>query len=240
MRDLGSATSPSVRNASTVLVPVGSVEQHGPHLPLQTDTIIAEAVASRVAQRLDRFGAGCIVAPAITYGASGEHQAFAGTSSVGTTTLRDLLIELVRSMRRWADEVVFVNGHGGNVDALTSAVVRLREEGHRTSWVPCTPRGGDLHAGHSETSILLHLAPWQVRRSRLERGNTQELSEIFATMRTAGVQAVSPNGVLGDPTTASAEAGAYVLKNIVNDVADRVSFRRVDSGIGMLLGYGDV
>src|SRR3954449_5713373 len=96
-----------------LLLPVGSCEQHGPHLPLHTDTVIATALACGVAERRSD----CVVAPPITIGASGEHQGFAGTLSIGTDAMTNVLIELVRSAD-WAAGVVFVNGHGGNAAAM--------------------------------------------------------------------------------------------------------------------------
>ena len=110
---LADATSPDTAGAGLVLVPVGSIEQHGPHLPLDTDTTIAVAVADRVASELS----GSWVAPAVSYGSSGEHQSFSGTASVGTEALTHQLVELVRSLRTWASRVVIVNAHGGNVTA---------------------------------------------------------------------------------------------------------------------------
>src|SRR3546814_4088833 len=112
---LATATTTQATRASLVLVPVGFIEQHGPHLPLDTDTTIAVAVAEGVAATLAGHLPGTWVAPALSYGSSGEHQSFAGTSSIGTTTLQLVLIELVRSMRTWAERIVFVNAHGGNL-----------------------------------------------------------------------------------------------------------------------------
>ncbi len=115
--DLARTPWPDVpRDDLTVAVPVGSFEQHGPHLPLDTDTRIATAVV--------RALAGVAQAPAIAYGASGEHEGFAGTISIGTEALEALLVEYGRSACRWARRVVFVNGHGGNGPALV--------EGRRT------------------------------------------------------------------------------------------------------------
>jgi len=202
-----------------VLVPLGSFEQHGPHLPLDTDTRIADAVAHRVARRLPEE---VVVAPPVVYAASGEHQGFPGTMSLGNEALRLALLELGRSLALWAGRVVFVNGHGGNVRCLVDAVTQLVDEGRDAAWVPCFPEGGDAHAGHTETSLLLHLTPELVRMDRARPGNTTPLRELMPALRTGGVAAVSPSGVLGDPTTATAEEGARLFDALVADVATRL------------------
>lgn len=200
--------SPSV----TVLIPIGSCEQHGPHLPVDTDTRIAEAVSDGAARRL----ADVIVAPAIAYGASGEHAGFAGTLSFGTATTRDLLIELGRS-GDWAARLVFVNGHGGNHEAVRAAVDVLRSEGrHVLDWWP-TGEPGDLHAGRIETSVMLHLAPDLI-------GPIPAPVEPppFTALITDGVMAHSSSGVLGDPTGASAAEGARILAAWIDDLTSAV------------------
>lgn len=201
-----------------VLVPVGSTEQHGPHLPLATDTIIAEAVARSVCDRLLGEGVAVAVAPAVAYGASGEHEAFPGTVSVGHEALRLLLIEHARSACRWAGGVVFVNGHGGNVATLREVVELLRYERRLVAWVACAPPHGDAHAGRTETSVLLHLAPETVAADRAEAGATAPLADLLAALRRDGVRAVSANGVLGDPEGASAAEGARVFDAVVDRV----------------------
>ena len=210
-QDLGAATSPETVGAGLVLVPVGSVEQHGPHLPLDTDTAIAVAVAEGASAVLP----GSWVAPALSYGSSGEHQSFAGTASVGTEALTHVVVELVRSLRTWADRVVLVNAHGGNLTALNAS--------DEIEWVPCATEDVDLHAGFTETSLMLHLRPGSVRLELAEAGNTQPLREILPAMMSGGIAAVSANGVLGDPAGASAEEGARVLKAMVEDVVRRLS-----------------
>jgi creatinine amidohydrolase len=217
--------------APMLMVPVGSTEQHGPHLPLDTDTRIATAVAGTVAAQL-----GHLLAPAIPYGASGEHQGFAGTISIGTAALTAVLVEFARSACDWAPRLVFVNGHGGNLDALRSATATLRGEGRDAGWVSvgaqesgAPPSGdspadcpADFHAGHTETSLLLHLSPHVVRRERYIRGNTAPLAELMPVLRRGGVAAVSPSGVLGDPTTATAAAGSRIFADMVADCLRRV------------------
>ena len=106
--ELARRTFPTVPVGATLVVPVGSVEQHGPHLPLTTDTTIATAVANTVATLQNTE-----LAPAIEFGASGEHEGFAGTVSIGSAALELVLVELGRSACRWARRLCLVNGHGG-------------------------------------------------------------------------------------------------------------------------------
>lgn len=219
---LSSAVWPELEGDLVVLVPVGSTEQHGPHLPLDTDTAIAEAVAAAAAAELEAVGRRVLVAPALSYGSSGEHQDFAGTSSIGTSVLHDVLVELTRSMRTWARRVLFVNAHGGNVAALRGAVRQLVDEGHDVAWIPCATEEVDLHAGRTETSLMLHLRPCDVRLDRAEAGNTASLRQLLPWMMQGGVKVVSANGVLGDPAGASAQEGAAILAGMVRDVVGLV------------------
>jgi len=213
---LAGAVWPEVIVGSTVLVPVGSLEQHGPHLPLDTDSVIAAGVAETAAALL---GPAVHVAPVLAYGSSGEHQAFPGTVSIGHEVLRHVLVEVVRSLRTWADRVVLVNAHGGNASALSAAVEQLRHEGHDVGWVPCATESVDAHAGFTETSLMLHLRPRSVHLRRAEAGNAAPISELLPTLAEQGVRAVSANGVLGDPTGATAREGLRVLKAMALDVA---------------------
>jgi creatinine amidohydrolase len=220
LRPLAGATWPETQGARLVLVPIGSIEQHGPHLPLDTDSAIADAVARGVAEVLPDAW----VAPPVVYGASGEHQGFPGTVSIGTYVLHQVVVELVRSLRSWADRVVLVNGHGGNLAALRTSVDLLTREGHDVTWVPCaTARQIDLHAGRTETSLMLHLRPEHVRLDRIEVGNTAPWAEVAPTMFLHGVLAVSPNGVLGDPRGATAAEGAELLASMVGGIVRQLA-----------------
>jgi mycofactocin precursor peptide peptidase len=222
IHDLGRATWPETDGRPLLLVPVGSVEQHGPALSLATDTIIAEAVTREAAALLRAVGRPVLVAPAVAYGASGEHEDFAGTVSIGHRALGGVLVELGRSAARWASGVVFVNGHGGNASTVASAVDLLRTEGRAASWAACAAPGSDAHAGLTETSLLLHLAPETVRVDLLEPGDTRPVTELMPALRSQGVRAMSANGVLGDPTGASAEEGRRVLGVMVDRVVAEV------------------
>jgi creatinine amidohydrolase len=219
-RDLADVPWTQLEAPTTVLVPVGSCEQHGPHLPIGTDTMIAVALAERAAARTP----GCVVAPPLAITASGEHQGFAGTLSIGTEVLTAVVVELARSAA-WADRVVFVNAHGGNADALRAAAATFaRERRAATVWWPDV-RGlahlddphGDLHAGHLETSIMLVIHPELVHADRMAAGPTPPPA-IEALVR-GGVRAASPNGVLGDPTAATAADGDRILDALVEQLA---------------------
>jgi mycofactocin system creatininase family protein len=229
--ELGNSTTRQLHSLSPALIiPLGSTEQHGPHLPLDTDTRIATAVARTVA---DRLAGDWMLAPAIAYGASGEHEGFPGTVSIGTAALRLLLIEYGRSACKWASRLVFVNGHGGNVQAVAEATALLREEGRDTAWCPCTVADGDAHAGHTETSVLLHISPEDVWIDERTPGNGAPLAELIGPMRRGGIAAVSPVGVLGDPTTASAADGERILAEMADDCTRRIEAWSPNGG-GML------
>lgn len=220
---LAEARWPQLGQRPLVLVPVGSMEQHGPHLPLSTDTVVAAEVARAAAQRLAGSGAAVTLAPPLAYGASGEHQSFTGTVSIGHDALRVLVLELCRSMAEWAGRIVLVNAHGGNVPTITDVVGQLRYEGRDVAWVPCAfETRSDAHAGLDETSVMLHLAPDLVHMELAEPGNTSPLPELLPLLMASGVMAASPNGVLGDPTGATAENGARLFEGCVADVVGAI------------------
>lgn len=204
-----------------LVVPLGSLEQHGPHLPMGTDTRIACAVASRACA--GRSGVG--LAPPVAIGASGEHADFPGTLSIGTAALSALLVELGRHASLHWPVMLLVNGHGGNAPAITGAVKQLRSEGRQChAWHAGLP-GSDAHAGRTETSVMLALAPSEVRLGSAAPGETRPLAEILPELRAHGVRKVSQNGVLGDPSGASAAEGAELLGLLVaslNETLDKL------------------
>lgn len=203
-----------------LVIPIGATEQHGPHLPLDTDSRVAVALAQELARRRPDV----VVAPVVAYGSSGEHRDFTGTLSIGRDALEHLLVELVRSADDW-HAVVLVCGHGGNATPLRRAVSLLVDEGRRVmAWFPRPPgTEADAHAGRTETSLLLAIAPELVHLDRAAPGATEALSTLAPTLRTAGVGAVSPNGILGDPTGASVEEGNHLLAILADDLARSVS-----------------
>jgi creatinine amidohydrolase len=223
--EIAQARWPECEDVPVLLVPVGATEQHGPHLPLGTDTAIAATVAAR---------SGLPVAPALPYGASGEHESFAGTVSIGTEILAAVIVELGRSACRFARRLVLVNGHGGNVGALRAAVALLRSEGRDVAWFPCGVPGADAHAGHHETGVMLALAPDTVRPDLAAPGNTAPLRELMPAISAGSVRDVSPSGVLGDPTGATAGEGAETVSVIVAALVTAVERWAVDDATGRL------
>jgi creatinine amidohydrolase len=218
---LGELTWPEAQSrgelGSVLLVPLGSTEQHGPHLPLITDTDIAIELARRALSHLP----GALIAPAMPYGASGEHDDFAGTLSIGRQALHLVVIELVRSALATFDRVVLVSTHGGNLEPVRSACELLAEEGRDALlWSPAWK--GDAHAGRIETSVMLAIDPSRIQLERAVAGNTAPIDRLMAELVRNGVRHASPGGVLGDPTGASAAEGEQLLDSAARELVRRV------------------
>jgi mycofactocin precursor peptide peptidase len=224
VRVLAAAVWPEIPDGTLLVVPLGSTEQHGHHLPLGTDTAVACAVADVAAGALD----GALLAPPLAYGAAGEHEGFPGTVSLGTEALTGLLLEYGRSAGRWAGRVLLVNGHGGNLDALRSAGTVLRREGRDVAWFPCAVPGGDAHAGRTETSLMLHVEPERVVGERAVAGDATPIADLLPRLRAEGVRAISPTGVLGDPAGATAHEGAALLADLAQRLVTAVAAWEVD------------
>ncbi|AEV86930.1 creatininase [Actinoplanes sp. SE50] len=199
-------------------IPLGATEQHGPHLPLATDTDVAVALCERLAAVRDDV----LIAPPVPYGSSGEHAGFAGTLSIGQQATETLIVELGRSAAETFDRLLFVSAHGGNAEPVTRAVRQLRAEGRDT--LLYTPRwAGEPHAGAAETSMMLVLRPQTVAMERAVAGDLRPLAEILPDLRRGGVLAVSPTGVLGDPTGATEESGRALLDRLTADLLTRTA-----------------
>ena len=206
-----------------LILPLGSFEQHGPHLPLDTDTIIIDSVVAHALDEEQTESAKFLVAPTIAISASDEHAGFSGTLSTGTEALVQSVVAICRSAS-WSLGVCIVNGHGGNADALPRISSALTYEKIRHStWSLPSYDGADMHAGHTETSVMLHVAPDKVHTDRIERGTVGDASALVAQMRTSGVAGVSDNGVLGDPTTATSQHGVAVMKLYSSSLANHLA-----------------
>jgi mycofactocin precursor peptide peptidase len=208
---------PAVSSSMVLVVPVGATEQHGPHLPLGTDTAIAVGLAEGLSWKRDDI----VVAPPLSYGASGEHAQFPGTLSIGQQAIELALIELGRSASATFDRVLLISTHGGNIEPVRRALRQLRHEGRDVrGFFPSWSR--DAHAGRTETSLMLALAPRRVRLERAGPGATAPLRELLPTIRARGVRDVSATGVLGDPAGASAQEGWTMLRGAVRQLSTLV------------------
>ncbi len=193
--------------ATTVILPLGATEQHGPHLPLGTDTFRAAALADRLAARLPE----ALVAPPLPIGCSDEHAGFPGLLSLDAETLASVIVDCACRMVAWgARRLILLSAHGGNGRALERAAARLtRELPDLRVWLPNDLLG--LHAGEGETSEMLCLRPDLVRREYAAPGFVGDMEQVILKLRAAGLQPITANGVLGDPTRADAARGARYL-----------------------------
>jgi creatinine amidohydrolase len=222
---------------SSLVLPVGAIEQHGPHLPLATDLIIAEAVADAVVEsagdELDLW-----LLPALAYSKSDEHHWAPGSVWLSAATFLTVVDEIAVSLATLpARRLVFLNGHGGNSSLLGVALREVRRRhGLMTFLVhPSTPvdQGGasdtselgmGVHAGHEETSLMLHLRPDTVVMERARRHVPEALADNEFVRFGGGVpfgwtsDDFGPSGVIGDPTGASAAAGAAMFPLVVERV----------------------
>ena len=219
-RPLADLSWPEVRDCAAgalLVVPVGSTEQHGPHLPLSTDTDISIGLA----ELLSRCRASVIVAPPVAYGSSGEHSGFPGTLSIGQQATALLLVELGRSASDTFARMLIISAHGGNDKAVQRAAQRLRREGRDV--LVFSPRWpGDAHAGRVETSLMLALHPDRLRLDRAAAGTVTPLEEVLPRLVSSGVRDVTANGVLGDPAGSSAEEGRRLLQDSLAQLCDLV------------------
>lgn len=208
-------------DSSLAIVPLGSTEQHGPHLPEGTDHLIADALATEAAER-----SGFLCTPPITVGVSSHHRQFHGTLSIDPATFRDYVESLSRSLTQHGiDRIVYVNAHGGNVTHLREVGRRLREDDTAYAiewmWDESIPDLVDElfehngpHGGPKETAMIQHLAPELVREDRLDdaaEGGVRNMDEL--DLRRHGARTFydavdnSDNGVFGDQRDATAEKG---------------------------------
>ena len=222
-----------------VIIALGALEQHGPHLPLATDHIIADAIADGVARRVGQ----CVVVPTLPIGASSHHLTFAGTASLTEETMTTTQVEIVETLLGHGFRSAYVvTGHAGNTGAMASAVAQLgelvvsfadwpaqRAAIHRVAEheLGLDPDVVGTHAGHFETSIMLLLRPDLVRLDRAAPGHIGPATEASALLRREGMAALSPSGVIGDPTGATAAAGERYLDALITHVTDGIEEHRM-------------
>jgi creatinine amidohydrolase len=211
--------------ARTAILPLGSIEQHGPHLPFGTDRFIADALAEALAERVGD----AVALPAIPFGCASEHLDFAGTLHVEPDTLERLLGDLLGSVARHGFARAFVfTAHGGNVDALRAMRDRLgrrarplalavaddldvgRVQAAVVEGFGLGARTAGPHAGEYETSVVAWLVEGGVRPGALAPG-TLVPGRVAPSFFYPSLRSNAPNGVAGDPTRAARERGAAYL-----------------------------
>lgn len=229
---------PDVRAAidagfTTAVVAVGSTEQHGPHLPTMTDTRIGDAVAQLVAQKLGN----ALIARTIPVGVSEHHLAFGATISLKPETLKLIIRDYVDSLvRDGFRRIIFLPTHGGNFTPVAQAIedakkahpdVEIRGctdllgitecEGKAAAKFGISAAESGVHAGENETSLMMSLEPDLVVRDRLAPGYLGPFGEKeFQLVFEKGMPALTKNGVLGDPSKASAEKGKAYLEELAD------------------------
>jgi creatinine amidohydrolase len=226
------------RAAEVAVLPIGSFEQHGPYLPLTTDTVIAATIAAAIDAAYP-----VLRLPPITISCSHEHAAWAGTVSISATTLAAVVRDVADSLHRsGVRALVLVNGHGGNY-VLSNVVQEAGPAGRRMAlfptleaWVEARAAAGlvtsidsDMHAGEIETSLLLHAHPGLIRPG-YESGD--HLADDREHMLTLGLAAYTESGVVGRPSPASADKGRDVLASLVASFAATLSALAPPEGAG--------
>lgn len=228
-------TAPEVRgldrDQTLVLVPIAACEQHGPHLPVFTDTILCGAVAEGVEARLPET---TLLLPVLWLGASEHHLPFGGTLTATLPTYETLLVELLRPLLRDGfRRVLVVNGHGGNTDPLHVALRRLDSEFPRALltgaayWDMAQPelaalcRGPRTVMGHAcelETSMMLHLRPDLVRTNQIADDPDDTPEALRGTFWARDFARRTRHGAVGYPACATAASGEAMLQAAVDRV----------------------
>lgn len=237
-RLIGELTYPEISkllSASSILcLPIGSIEQHGPHLPLNTDVVLAEGMTRRI---IARWGEALDLwqLPTMSISLAREHEWAPGTMSLSiqgmTAVIRDLGREIARALP--ARNLVVVNGHGGNRGILEALAQDLRADFglnvcilHPAAWAETNANAAipEIHGGKNETSMMLAIAPQLVRRDRIvELKNRPDAELIRKTMLQKGVtwpwtsadHGIADLGVIGDARAASAEFGQRIVDHVV-------------------------
>ncbi len=220
------STDEAKRGATVAMLPVGSFEQHGDHLPLATDTIVACVIANRLATTYNVL----LLSP-VTISCSHEHEGFEGTVSISSRTLIAIIDDVQSSLfRSGIKHLVLVNGHGGNY-VLSNIAQEANVAEHRVALFPgredfrvareragmVTTTSEDMHGGEWETSILLHSHPHLVRSTYSHNDHdAPQRPHLLIT----GIRAYATKGIIGRPSVASAVKGQAALDSLASSFSD--------------------
>lgn len=223
----------------TAIVAVGSIEQHGPHLPLNMDTLDGDELARRIATELGD----ALAAPTIRPGCSGHHMEFPGTITVPPETLMDVIRSYCRSLDEHGfDHIVLVPTHGGNFGPVTTVApdiarelnamvipladldehMQLLNEGLSEAGIEYNQ--DVIHAGAAETAMILAIDEGLVRMEDMESGPEGDISTAW--LLSEGFKTITENGVLGDPTKATTDAGEVIIQNVVETYVQHIKTER--------------
>jgi|Deesub1362B_J571_1020462.scaffolds.fasta_scaffold00003_563 creatinine amidohydrolase len=224
-----------IKQIDLAIIPTGSIEQHGPHLPLINDYALAEAIARAAAEKSKSK---VLIVPVVMAGVSEHHMKFPGTITIKSETFMSILFDVAESLKRHGvKRLVILNGHGGNTPSIQLILRRIREElGLTVSAINYWQLIPDVidkvlesrvwgHAGEFETSVALYIYPDKVAKKKIRKPKLRKLSlpysnpnEKVRVYLPINWEEYTDNGVLGDPTLASAEKGGI----LINALLDRI------------------
>jgi len=226
--DIGEAME---QGFDSIVIAVGAIEQHGPHLPLKTDSLIGEEIAHILAKKLGKSLQG----PTINVGCSEHHMEFSGTVSISEGTLKSIISDGFKN-------IIFIPSHGGNFAAVGEVIEKLQEQYPDNNVIGYTDLSkyieiieqisveagitveeGGAHAGENETSIMLALVEDLVKKERFEPGfvgkfGDKEIELVFSK----GMKALTANGAIGDPTKANWKNGKVYLQKICDFLVSEI------------------
>ena len=235
---------PDIREAiskgySATVIGIGSTEQHGPHLPTKTDTLIGEAIAYGVAKKLGN----ALQAQTIRVGCSDHHLSFPGTISLRSSTLKAIIHDYVASLEKHGFQtIILLPSHGGNFSTVKESIDELKKKYTELKIIGYTDLHGFMdflfkisaefgiteeeagaHAGETETSLMLFLEENLVKQERFSPGYLGPLGEKeVEIVLKKGMPSLSEKGTLGDPTRATSKKGETYLEKIVDFLVEEI------------------
>lgn len=229
-------TSEEIKNLKpkVAILPIGSFEQHGYHLPMTTDTLIAEAISKSICELRN-----ILLLPPITITCSQEHNGFYGNAFISSKTLSNIIIDIVDSLKfSEINALVLVNGHGGNY-ILRNITQELNALGKKILLFPTaehwkqallyasikTSLHEDMHAGEIETSILLHLYPDFIRKDKM----IDELASDRSFLHFLGMKGYTKSGVIGVPSLANKTKGKLLLESLSKSAIEDIDLYLLES-----------